>query len=148
MADMVLAAWQRKSGKSWAMVWAIILEVKTHDKLLILKQKSPFGQYGQSQGRRPQSYVGFARVTLRGVWKSYHMGLPIYYFQISGSGIMIINKAKTLHNPRRYQPLTQLSTIGNRQFSNCQSLPIHDPDASKPTKRASKFFLSHMQNIA
>jgi hypothetical protein len=60
MADMVRAAWQRKSGKSWAMVWAIILEVKTHDKLLILKQKSPFGQYGQSQGRKPQSCGKFS----------------------------------------------------------------------------------------
>ena len=58
---------------------------------------------------------------------------------------MIINKAKPLHNPRRYQPLARVTTIGNRHFSNCQSLPIHDPDASK---RAKTFFLSHLQNIA
>jgi hypothetical protein len=60
MADMVLAAWQRKIGKSWAMVWAIILEVKTHDKLLILKQKSPFGQYRSFKRRKPQSCGKFS----------------------------------------------------------------------------------------
>jgi hypothetical protein len=72
------------------------------------------------------------------------MGFPIYYFQISGSGIPITNKANPLDNPPRYQPLARLATIGNRHFSNRQSLPIHDPDASKPTKRAEKFFLSHL----
>ena len=80
--------------------------------------------------------------------KSHTVGFPIYYFQISGSGIMINNKAKTLDNPERYQPLAQPAIMGKRQFSNCQSLPIHDPDVSKPPKRAFKFFLSHLQNIA
>jgi hypothetical protein len=61
---------------------------------------------------------------------------------------MIIYKVNPLDNPPRYQPLARLATMGNRQFSNRQSLPIHDPDASKPPKRAEKFFLSHLQNIA
>jgi hypothetical protein len=61
---------------------------------------------------------------------------------------MIIYKVNALDNPPRYQPLARLATMGNRHFLNGQSLPIHDPDASKPPKRAEKFFLSHLQNIA
>jgi hypothetical protein len=47
---------------------------------------------------------------------------------------MIIYKVNALDNPPRYQPLARLATMGNRHFSNRQSLPIHDPDVSKPLK--------------
>jgi hypothetical protein len=61
---------------------------------------------------------------------------------------MITNNAQALHNLGRYQALASPQLWAIIPFQNRQSMPIHDPDAFWRTKRASKFFLSHLQNIA